>query len=219
MFAYPKQAEVNREVPKVKLYAHGKPTKRVKDLFVAQVDEIRWRYKLSPETINLPAHRGIEEIEVFELVLKTPDLADAVLQTIDRAIPLPLVYQLIYGDEVRYAATYKRPSEAEPDKWVIEDRFITAPLPVSSLELQPLPVALDLAGLYEQIIRRHISLPARAGESLSDQVARLHALEAVQKRHRQLEARLAQEKQFNRKVELNAALRSLSQELEALQRA
>ncbi|MNR82465.1 hypothetical protein D3C72_132240 [compost metagenome] len=218
MFAYPKQAEVNREVPKVKLYAHGKVTKRIKDFFVTQVDEIRWRYKLSPETINLPARDGIEEIEVFELVLKTPHLADAVLQTIDRAIPLPLVYQLTYGNEVRFAATYKRPSEADPEKWVIEDRFVTAPLPKTSLELQPLPVALDLAVLYEQIIRRHMPLPARTGESLADQVTRLHALEAVQKQHRHLETRLAQEKQFNRKVELNAALRSLTQELEALKR-
>ena len=55
MFAYPKQAEVNRVVPKIKIYAHAKPSKRVKELFVSEVGEILWKYKLSPETINLPA--------------------------------------------------------------------------------------------------------------------------------------------------------------------
>ena len=86
MFAYPKQAELNRVVPKTKIYAHAKPSKRVKAFFVAQVAEIRWKYKLSPDTINLPARNGVNEIQIFEIVLKTPDLDAAVLQTIDKAI-------------------------------------------------------------------------------------------------------------------------------------
>src|SRR6202035_2595117 len=95
MFAYPKQAEVNRVVPKNKIYAHAKPSKRVRELFVSEVDEILWRYKLSPETTNLPARDGITEIEVFEIALKNSELDDAVLQAIDRAIPFPLFFQLI----------------------------------------------------------------------------------------------------------------------------
>jgi hypothetical protein len=31
---------------------------RLKDLFVEQVEQIVWQYKLAPETINLPARRG-----------------------------------------------------------------------------------------------------------------------------------------------------------------
>ncbi|MFN2366049.1 MAG: DUF4391 domain-containing protein [Desulfurivibrionaceae bacterium] len=40
MFAYPAKAEFNRVVPKIKIYANAKPSKRVKTLFVAQVEEI-----------------------------------------------------------------------------------------------------------------------------------------------------------------------------------
>ena len=47
-------------------------------------------------------------------------------------------------------------------------------------------------------------------------VARFNAIAAKEKERRQLEARFDKENQFNRKVELNAALRSLSQELESL---
>lgn len=215
MFAYPKQAEINRVVPKTKIYAHAKVSKRIKELFVTQVEEILWKYKLSPETINLPARNGINEIQVFEIALKTPELDVDVLQAIDRAIPFPLVFQLTHEGQVRFAAAYKRPSDADASKWVIEASFQTELQPADAERL-PLPVALDLAGLYEHIVRCHIPLPPRSGEGLAGHVARFNGIEAKKKRRQQLETWLGQEKQFNRKVELNAALRSLSQELETL---
>ena len=216
MFAYPKQAEFNRPVPKSKIYAHARPSKRIKELFVAQVGEILWKYKLSPETINLPSRKGINEIQVFEIALRTPQLDPAVLQAIDKAIPFPLVFQLVHEGKIRFAAAYKRPSEADASKWVIEASFQTEPQPLDA-ERPPLPVALDLAGLYEQIVCRHIPLAPRPGETLGAQVARYNALAAKQRAQRQLEARLAQEKQFNRKVALNAQLRELTAELALLQ--
>lgn len=182
---------------------------------MSQVGEIVWRYKLSPETINLPARDGIEEIQVFELALRTPVIAEDVLRAIDRAIPFPLVFRLVHDERIRYAAAYKRPSEADGAKWVIETYFHPKPQPLSAPRL-PLPVALDLVGLYEQILRRHIPLPARKGEALADLVTRCRQVEATRKSHRQLVARLAREKQFNRKVELNAAVRSAEAELAAL---
>ena len=216
MFAYPNQAEFNRVVPKTKIYAHARPSKRVKELFVAQVGEILWKYKLSPETINLPPRKGISEIQVFEIALRTPQIDPAVLQAIDKAIPFPLVFQLTHEGQVRFAVSWKRPSEADASKWVIEASFPTVPPPLDA-DRPPLPVALDLAGLYEQIVRRHIPLSPRSGETLVEQVARYNALTAKQKAQRQLEARLSQEKQFNRKVELNAQLREVSAELALLQ--
>ncbi len=216
MFAYPKLAEFNRAVPKTKIYAHAKPSKRVKELFVAQVGEIIWKYKLSLETINLPPRKGINEIQVFEIALRTPQLDQAVLQAIDKAIPFPLLFQLTHDGQIRFAISYKRPSEADGSKWVIEASFQTEPQPVSA-KRPPLPVALDLAGLYEQIVRRHIPLAPRTGEAIADQVARFNLLAAKRKARQQLEARLAQEKQFNRKVDLNAQLRELTTELASLQ--
>ena len=216
MFAYPKQAEFNRVVPKAKIYAHGKPSKRVRQMFVAQVGEILWKYKLSPETINLPARNGINEIQIFEIALKTPNVDAAVLQVIDKAIPFPLVFQLKYDGQIHFAASYKRPSEVDASKWVIEATFQTVPQPMDA-ERSPLPVALDLAGLYEQIVRCHIPLLPRAGEGIGEHVARFNTLEAKKRVQKQLESQLAQAKQFNRKVELNAELRALTAELASLQ--
>jgi hypothetical protein len=218
MFSYPKQAEFNRVLPKNKIYAHAKPGGTVKALFVSQIGEIVWKYKLSPETTNLPARHGISEIEVFEIALKGEELNDDVLRTIDKAIPFPILFQLTHSSQVRFVASYKRPSEAEPTKWVIEASFTTPWQPAAD-ERPPLPVALDLAALYEHIIRRHIPLPQRPGEGIRDQVARFNAIQVKEKECQQMELRLKKGKQFNRKVETNAALRTLRQELEDLQKS
>ena len=218
MFAYPKQAEFNKPIPKTKIYAHATVSKRLKELFVAQVAEIVWKYKLSPETTNLPARNGINEIEVFEILLRAPELDGDVLRIIDKAIPFPLIFQLVHNHHIRFAASYKRPSEADTSKWVIEATFQTESQPVDAPR-PPLPVALDLSSLYEQIVRRHIPLAPRPGEGIAEHVARYNAVRAKEKECEQLENHLNREKQFNRKVELNAALRTASTELQSLQSA
>lgn len=217
MFAYPKKTEFNRTVPKSKIYAHAKPGRAVKELFISQVEEIVWKYKLSPETLNLPARNGIQEIQVFELALRSEELHETVLTTIDRAIPFPILFQLTHGGRIRFAASYKRPSEADSSKWVIESSFRTD-WQTCDIERPPLPVALDLSSLYEHLIRQHLPLPPRPAEGIRDHIARWNAIQTKEKECQQLETRLSREKQFNRKVELNAALRTLRENLFGLYR-
>lgn len=219
MFFYPPQTLFSRVLPKSKIYAHAKPSRAVKELFVSRIGEIVWKHKLSPETLKLPARRSITEIQVFEIALKTEDceavLLRSILLTIDRAIPFPILFQLTHADRVRFAASYKRPSDADASQWVIEATFFL-PWQSATTERPPLPVALDLAALYDQLIRRHIPLASRPGESSRDHVARHLAIEAKQREAQQLESRLTKERQFNRKVELNAQLRGLNAELVSL---
>jgi hypothetical protein len=69
----------------------------LKDLFVEQVEQIVWRYKLAPETINLPAKPGVPEIQVFAIQLKTPELHRDVLRCIDGAVQFPIIFELTQG--------------------------------------------------------------------------------------------------------------------------
>ena len=220
-FAWPAQAAVNRPVPKTKIYAHAKPTAALRALFVDQVESITWAYKLAPETINLPAKPEVPEIEVFEIALKRPDVSHSVLRCIDKAIPFPILFVLRFEGQSQPVAAYKRPFDAaqhqkgQVSQWVVGD-YHAAPWQKEGIARLGLPVALDLQGLYEQLLRQHFAAPARADESLRDQLDRLAALAAKQVAVAKLEARLNAEKQFNRKVEINAQLRTLRTELHAL---
>ncbi len=222
LFTWPSQAAVGSPVAKSKIYAHAKPTSVLRALFVQQVESITWAYKLSPETINLPAKPAVPEIEVFEVALKLPDVSHSVLRCIDKAMPRPILFNLRFDGKTQPIAAYKRPSDAahhqggQPaSQWVLGD-YHAAPWQPDGEARPALPLALDLQGLYEQILRQHLTIPARAGESLRDQLDRLAALAAKQAAVAKLEARLSAEKQFNRKVEINAQLRTIRTELEAL---
>lgn len=215
LFAYPKQAAFNRVLPKSKIYEHGKPSRAVRDGFVAQINQIVWQYKLAPETINLPSRPGVPEIEVFLLELKTPEVSEDVLRCIDKAIPLPIFYNLVFDDRVKTVAAYKRPSDADASRWLV-DSYFSSPWQPADGERSALPVALDMAGLYEQMLRHLMPFPARPGEALKDHVERLSQLRSKQTECTKLEARLHKEKQFNRKVELNSQLRTIKTDIETL---
>jgi hypothetical protein len=215
--SYPKQATFGRNLPKNKIYEHSGANTRLKDLFVEQVEQIVWQYKLAPETINLPAKPGVPEVQVFAVQLKTPELHLDVLRCIDGAVQFPIVFELSFDGQTQVVAAYKRPNESDASRWVLSDYFATAWLP-SDIQRTAMPVALDLGGLYEQMLQRLIPLLARQQESLAALVTRVEQVASKQREVEKMACKLAKEKQFNRKVEINASLRKLKAELEKLSR-
>jgi hypothetical protein len=79
-----------------------------------------------------------------------------------------------------------------------------------------MPLALDMAHLYSVLLQGLMPLPARPQEGLPDWIARVDLAASKRRDVEKTQARLAKEKQFNRKVEINATLRQLKSELEQL---
>jgi hypothetical protein len=214
---YPSQAAFGRTLPKSKLYAHSHVGTRLKTAFVQQVEQIVWQFKLAPETINLPARLAVPEIQVFGIQLKTPELSFEILRAIDQAVQFPIVFELAHAGRIRVVACYKRPNDSDASRWVLSDYFASSWL-ADNAQRSAMPVALHLGSLYEQLLRALVPLRARPHESLADQVTRLGALAAKQREADNAAVRLEKERQFNRKVAINAELRRLQREVEALRR-
>ena len=85
------------------------------------------------------------------------DLTEDILNCIDNAIAFPIFFEVTApaskGDRVKVITAYKRPSEADAAKWVVGDYFATNWLPADTTR-SPLPVALNLASLDEQMLRQ-----------------------------------------------------------------
>lgn len=212
---YPKQAAFGRVLPKNKIYEYSGANTRLKDLFVEQVEQIVWQYKLAPETINLPAKPKVPEIQVFRIVLKSEELSVDVLKCIDGAVHFPIVFELEHDGMIKVIAAHKRPSETDTSRWVISDYFSTGWLPIYG-ERNDMPVVLDLAVLYEALLQRMIPLDPRAHEDFTALVERLERVKAKQREIEKVRAKLTKEKQFNRKVDINATLRQLHKEIKEL---
>jgi hypothetical protein len=216
LFDYPPKTQFGRIIAKNKIYERVKPSRKVRDAFSAQVAKIIWQYKLAPETTNLPSRPGVQEIEVFEIPLKTDDLDTNILRCIDKSIIHPIIYNITFENRIKVIATYKRPNEADTSKWVVGDAYFSTDWLPADTERQKLPVVLDLASLYEHILREIISLPPRENESLVKHITRTELLITKEKEHKKLESRMYQENQFNRKVELNGQLKTLADEIKSL---
>lgn len=218
-FDYPKASAFGRVVPKSRIYDHAGVGTTLRDLFVTQVDQIIWRHKLAPETTNLAATKAVSEIQVFGISLRTGKLDDEVLRAIDRAIPFPLIFELSWTGKRQAVAAFKRPSDADSSKWVVSAYFATDWESEDAPRL-PLPVTLNLGGLYDALLTALMPKAAVEGEqAVEDIQARVARMEAVRAKTREvdrIEARLAREKQFNKRVAINAELRAARQELEIL---
>jgi hypothetical protein len=214
-FAYPKSTAFGRVVPKTKIYQFAGATAALKELFVREVDQIIWRFKLAPETTNLSATKSVAEIQVFDLSLKTAKLDEAVLRAIDSAIPFPLIFELTWRGKRKVVAALKRRSQAGGGNWVISEYFATD-WAREDVPREPLPVALDLEALYNRILSAMMPASGKTDEDIQTRVGRMEAIRAKSREVERIKRRLSRERQFNKRVAINAELRAVKQELERL---
>lgn len=235
LYDWPRAAAFGRVIPKNKIYEHAGANTALKELFVREVDQIVWSYKLAPETINLAATKQVAEIQVFRVTARSANLNNDVLRAIDKSIPLPLIFEVVHECRVRLSAAYKRLSEAGTARWVVGNYFYGEWLPEDTPRAS-LPVALNMGALYERLLEplvagqtaRLVSGMREAPQtpftpdgaerpvSLEKRIAQAEAVERQAREVERIKARLGRERQFNRRVAINAELRAAKQELERL---
>ena len=235
LYEWPRAAAFGRVIPKNKIYEHAGANTTLKATFVREVDQIVWSYKLAPETVNLAASKQVTEIQIFRITARTEKLDQEVLCAIDKAISFPLIFEVVNGRRVRLAAAYKRPSETDSSRFVHSNYFLSDWLPASGQRVA-FPVALNMGTLYERLleplVRGQVAqlvanvsgifnspiAPAVADQpvSLEARIAQAEAIKAKVHEVMRIMARLARERQFNKRVAINAELRTAKQELERL---
>lgn len=218
LFSYPKSAQFGRIIPKSKIYKYANANAALKELYITQVDQIVWKYKLAPETTNLPAAKSINEIQVIAISLKLATLHNDVLRAIDRAIPFPLIFELAHGSRSQTIAAFKRPSEADAAKWVVSDYF-KSEWAISDAPRTALPIALDLASLYDKVLTALMPEQPLVEENIQARVDRMEAIKCKELDVGRIKSHLKREKQYNKRVSINAALRLAKQELAQLKAA
>ena len=186
----------------------------MRDRFVAEVERITWAFKLAEATINLPGNEAMPEIQVFELQTKTDDISRVVLTAIDKTVRTPIVFEIVRGQaaerRIRMTAAYKEIGTGTPK---LSDYFSTG-WQADDMDRKPLPTAISLPDLYVALLEPLMPVAARAGEEVSEVVARLKAAGKLEREVASLERKLRNEPQLNRKVELRRNLRPKQTELE-----
>ena len=236
LYHYPSTAKVDKIIPKNKLYQRGSANHRIERLFVEQVESIRWAYKLSPHTINLNDSETIKEIQIFSIVSRVERLDTEVLQFIDKLIPSPIIFEIVFEDKIKVIANYKRQSQADSQKFVLGKYYATDWQDLTQRE--DLPIVFGIADLYEYFIEQlllstnkaspnvvlipnikaNLSTMTQKTDSIEDKIAHAEKVALLTKQIYELQNRMYKEKQFNRQVEMNLQLQTLQKQLKDLTR-
>ena len=215
MFGFPVSTEFNKRIPKQKFYENIEVSPAVKRIFVEQIRIIYWRNKLAAATLNLAAGDAVTEIEVFEVKLNVPQLDEAVLRQIDKAIPYHILFVLTYEGKAQAWIGYKEATSGS-NTFKVNRYYHTEWMPEN--ELQFSVDGLNMDAVYESLVRQIAGerLQALSHESLKESVGRDEERRRLEKQIAALENKIRKEKQLNRKMELNAELKKLRKELDNL---
>ncbi|QGN58089.1 DUF4391 domain-containing protein [Nostocoides sp. HKS02] len=206
LIQWPEAAKVGRVIPKERLYAEASAGGVLKQRFVDEVQRVRWAFKLGEESLRLAPGETVTEIQVFVVDLKGSNLDNSVLASIDRAIPSQIIFELRRGDgpgtQQAITAAYKRAGGRTKGTDYFRTGWIGSDQPRI-----PLPAALDMDGLYSQLLGRLLPHPIRPLEELWDALHRMERIRGLTREIAGVEKKLRTEPQLNRKIELRRQIK------------
>ena len=215
LIQWPETAKVDRVIPKERLYAEASANTALKQRFVDEVQRVRWAYKLGEESLRLAPGETVTEIQVFVVDLKGSSLDNSVLAAIDKTVPSQIIFEMrredgLWAEQAMTAACKRVGSKSKAT-----DYFRTGWISSDQPRL-PLPAALDMDGLYSQLLGRLLPYPIRLVEDLSDALDRMGRIRVLTLEMSALEKKLRTEPQLNRKIELRRQIKERTQVLTEL---
>lgn len=196
MFNLPKECSVNKFIPKKTFYEKVNISKVIQQEFVDKVEKIIWKYKISEENINVSKTENVEEIEIFELVLKEKYEGKNIIRVITKEISYPILFFIKFNEEFQYAIKYK--DNIYFSEWNNNIKFNF--------------VDFNLEKVYENIVKVITNIEDNIEEELDKQ----QAIIKIQNEINKLENQIKKEQQFNRKVEINKRILELKEKKEKL---
>lgn len=213
MFNLPNSAYVDKKISKETLYRNTDIKASTKECFVRQIENIRWMYKISKETINIEKHNDIEEIQIFHISLKEGLISDKVLQTIDRAIPYAILFYITYNNKYKLKIAYKKKNKNDENKAVIDSYYETEWKDISEEKLNVIKGG-NTKSIYDNIIKSFIQIDIKLETDIKDVVDKNKEYETLKINIEKLKGKISKEKQFNKKVEMNMKLHKLIEKLD-----
>lgn len=220
MINLPSTTLFGKIVPKEKFYTKLSVSSAIKGMFVRYVEKIIWQNKLTADTMGVEKGENVVEIDVLEIVLKQRECPRELLDFIDKNLHHHNVFVLTYDGKSTLAVNFKEKSDDQNLARFFRTSWIDDAEPLFNI------TGNNLDAVYESIIRSAdaenvfavqssenvIASPEGAwqsGQSLKDQIAQVKQDEKVKAEIEKLEKKLANEKQFNRQLEIRAEIKKL----------
>lgn len=208
MLGLPSTTEIAKggRIPKEAFYRNLTLSAKVKESFVADVEEFRMANTVKASTTNLSEGATIKEIAVLRVGLKSEGIDSAVLDEIAKANPRKIVFACLRPDgTARLSARIGGKIVSTPD-WKPESEW---------------QLRLEGANLDEtwEAIQSQIAFgdTGNASTSVTERLASQAKVESLRAKIEATDRKCRKEKQLAKKNRLFAELKGLKEELHALE--
>lgn len=208
MLGLPSTTEVTKggRIPKQAFYRNLALSARVKESFIADVDEFRMANTVKASTANIADGREVREIAVLRVALKGDDVNPLVLDEIAKANPRKIVFACVRPDGMARLAA----------------RIGGKVVPTSSLRPEgDWRLRLEGCNLDEvwEALQSQIAFDdmGMGPGSVEERLARKARVESLKAKIDKTDKRCRKEKQIAKKNRLFAELKELKEELRALE--
>ena len=215
MINLPSTTQFGKVVPKEKFYTKLSVSSAIKGMFVRYVEKIIWQNKLTADTMGVEKGENVVEIDVLEIVLKQRECPRELLDFIDKNLHHHNVFVLTYDGKSTLAVNFKEKSDDQNLARFFRTSWIDDAESLFNI------TGNNLDAVYESIIRSADAslnvIPASEPESvlesvsLKDQITQLKQDEKIKAQIEKLEKKLANEKQFNRQLEIRVEIKKLGE--------
>lgn len=212
---FPHFTIVNRVVPKTAFYSHLEVNTRMKTLFVENVDQIVWLYKLAPSNLHIADGKEVHEITVFLVKMKhNAEDSKALFRFIDCKMPRHTLFILNNEERYRYLVNYKQWKDDSLDTFDIIKSFATPWMPMNGLSLV-LDLMSSMDTLYDSLVRQIASSQITSSkQNLHQAITETIDKEAIKKEMEAIKRKEARERQPQKKFALHQQYIKLKKELE-----
>ena len=198
MFNLPKSCIVNKKILKEYFDEYLETNSNIKEEFDTKIEKILWSYRLSENTLGIEKTNDVEEIQIFEINLKTRKIPINAIKMITKIIPSKILFMLKYNNDVCYGIKVNYIYFSNWNEKIEFDFY-----------------GDNLENVYEDIVKKIIK-EENTTKDFKDLIEYKNKKQELSKKIEQLNNKIKKEKQFNRKVELNKQFKKLENEMEEL---
>ena len=207
------KTKLNRIMPKAKFMKLAGLSTNVRNELQNNVERLILANVLNKSTTNFAKGKEVEEIDVFEFLLKTKEVSNALIKEIDSSIPKHILFVFKCENKVQLAVSYKEKTATE-NRYKVIKTYKSEWLNADEVNLEI--KGLDLDAVYNSFITQIANGQVETDETtdIKSAIEKSINIEKLQKKIETLKSKIRKEAQFNKQLIMKKELKELQKTLE-----
>lgn len=207
------KTKLNRIMPKAKFMKLAGLSTNVRNELQNNIERLILANVLNKSTTNFAKGKDVEEIDVFEFLLKTKEVSNALVKEIDSSIPKHILFVFKCDNKIKLAVSYKEKTATE-NRYKVVKTYKSEWLNADEVNLEI--KGLDLDAVFNNFITQIADGKVEIDEitDIKQAVETSVNKEKLQRKIDQLKNKIRREPQFNKQLVLKNELKKIENIIE-----